>query len=248
MRPRIKLSFFRERVCVCFDQDLGALLVWCNFISRLEFFCCCFVFNFWLCWVFVSVRGLSPVMASGGHSSSRCVGLSLLRPLLLRSTGSRRAGSVVVAHGPSCSVACGIFLDQGSKPCPLHRQADSQPLRHQGSPRLEFFMDSINTGCKPTGFMCDSSLSYKYYYLEPWLSVARVSYCISHLLLLWALIFVPLDPQAFQHRSSHLLALENALRAKGATSMLIQLSRFPLSRQSCPIILTTLLVLFFLHV
>ena len=31
---------------------------------------------FWLCWVFVSVRGLSPVAASGGHSSSRCAGLS----------------------------------------------------------------------------------------------------------------------------------------------------------------------------
>ena len=81
-----------------------------------------------------SVRGLSPVVASGGHSSSRCAGLSLSRPLLLRSTGSRRAGSVVVAHGPSCTVACGIFPDQGSNPCPLHWQADSQPLRHQGNP------------------------------------------------------------------------------------------------------------------
>ena len=30
------------------------------------------------------------------------------------------AGSVVVAHGLSCSVACGIFLDQGSNQCPLH--------------------------------------------------------------------------------------------------------------------------------
>ena len=44
----------------------------------------------WLCWVFVSVRGLSLVVASGGHSSSRCgghsssrcVGLSLSRPLV----------------------------------------------------------------------------------------------------------------------------------------------------------------------
>ena len=88
----------------------------------------------WLCWVSVSVRGLSLVVASGGHSSSRCAGLSLSRPLLLRSTGSRRAGSVVVAHGPSCSVACGIFPDQGSNSCPVHWQADSQPLRHQGSP------------------------------------------------------------------------------------------------------------------
>ena len=34
-------------------------------------------------------------------------------------------GSVVVAHGPSCSVARGILLDEGSNLCPLHRQADS---------------------------------------------------------------------------------------------------------------------------
>ena len=80
---------------------------------------------FWLCWVLVSVRGLSLVAASGGHCSSRCAGLSLSRPLLLRSTGSRRAGSVIVAHGPSCSAAYGIFPDQGSNPCPLHWQADS---------------------------------------------------------------------------------------------------------------------------
>ena len=88
----------------------------------------------WLCWVFVSVRGLSPVAVSGGHSSSRCAGLSLSRPLLLWSTSSRRAGSVVVAHGPSCSVACGIFPDQGPNLCLLQWQADCQPLRHQGSP------------------------------------------------------------------------------------------------------------------
>ena len=101
-----------------------------------------FIIYLWLRWVFVSVRGLSPVAASGGHSSSRCAGLSLSRPLLLRSTGSRRASSVVVAHGPSCSAACGIFPDQGSNPCPLHWQADSQPLRHQGSPWLGEFLHS----------------------------------------------------------------------------------------------------------
>ena len=59
-------------------------------------------------------------------------------PLLLRSTGSRRAGSVIVAHRPSCPAACGTFPDQGSNPCPLHWQADSQPLRHQGSPGHPF--------------------------------------------------------------------------------------------------------------
>ena len=62
------------------------------------------------------------------------VGLSLLRPLPLRSTGSGRAGSAAMAHGPSRSVACGILPDRGTNLHPLHRQADSQPLGHQGSP------------------------------------------------------------------------------------------------------------------
>ena len=121
------------------------------FVTHISYYVTCFFvfgflgflkfiyFYFWLRWVFVSVWGLSLVAASGGHSSSRCAGLSLSRPLLLRSTRSRRAGSAFVAHGPSCSVACGIFPDQGSNPCPLHWQADSQPLRHQGSPMLLVF-------------------------------------------------------------------------------------------------------------
>ena len=103
------------------------------------FFNFIYLFYLWLCWVFISVRGPSPVAASGGHPSSRCAGLSLSWPLLLRSTGSGSAGSVIVAHGPSWSVACGIFPDQGSNLCPLHWQADSQPLRHQGSPKIFYF-------------------------------------------------------------------------------------------------------------
>ena len=100
----------------------------------------CYLFIYlWLCWVFVSLRGLSLIAASGGHSSSRCAGLSLSWPLLLQSTGSRRAGSAIVAHGPNRSAACGIFPDQGSNPCPLHWQAYSQPLRHQGSPMWTIF-------------------------------------------------------------------------------------------------------------
>ena len=109
----------------------------------------------WLCWVFISVRRLSLVAASGDHSSSRCAGLSLSRPLLLRSTGSRRAGSAIVAHEPSCSAACGIFPDQGSNPCPLHWQADSQPLRPQGSPIIIFFKEAKKEE-KKTFSMLDS--------------------------------------------------------------------------------------------
>ena len=70
-----------------------ALFFFFNFIYLFIYLFICF----WLCWVFVSVRGLSLVAAS--------TGLSLSQPLLLRSASSRRAGSVVVAHGPSCSAS-----------------------------------------------------------------------------------------------------------------------------------------------
>ena len=109
------------------------------------------------------MRGLSLIVASGGHSSSRCVGLSLSRPFPLRSTGSRHAGSVIVAHGPSRSAACGILPDQGSSPCPLPWQADSQPLHHQGSPGLFFFffLNLFNLfifGCVGSSFLCKGFL------------------------------------------------------------------------------------------
>ena len=127
-----------KRISSCQEVLFYFILFFIRGIFPFTFFKIIYLYLFiylWLCWVFVSVRGLSPVAASGGHSSSRCTGLSLSRLLLLRSTGSRRAGSVIVGHGPSCSAACGIFPDQGLNPCPLHWQADSQPLRHQGSPR-----------------------------------------------------------------------------------------------------------------
>ncbi|XP_032509300.1 guanylate-binding protein 1-like isoform X1 [Phocoena sinus] len=54
-----------------------------------------------------------------------------LAPPPLWSSGFGRAGSAAMAHGPSCSVECGIFPHWGTNPCPLHRQADSQPLCHQ---------------------------------------------------------------------------------------------------------------------
>ena len=39
-----------------------------------------------------------------------------------------------MAHGPCCSAACEVFLNQGSNPCLPHWQVDSLPLSHQGSP------------------------------------------------------------------------------------------------------------------
>ena len=125
-------SLFVNKVIV--GHSLAHSFMYCLWLLFFFFFFFLFFYFFWLCWVLVSAQGPSPVAASGGHSSLWCTGLSLSWPLLLWSPGSRRAGSVVVAHGPTCSTAGGILPDQGSNPCPLHWQADSQPLHHQGSP------------------------------------------------------------------------------------------------------------------
>ena len=48
-------------------------------------------------------------------------------------------GLVVVVHGLSCSKACGIFQDEAYNSYPLHWQAYSYPLNHQGSPDVDQF-------------------------------------------------------------------------------------------------------------
>ena len=51
---------------------------------------------------------------------------------------SRAQAQVVVVQELSCSVACGIFLDQESNPRLLHWQVDSLLLSHWGSPEILF--------------------------------------------------------------------------------------------------------------
>ena len=74
-------------------------------------------------------------MRQAGATLHRGARASHYRGLSLRSTGSGRAGSVVVAHGPSCSAACGILPDQGSNTCPLHWQAGSNHCATREAPR-----------------------------------------------------------------------------------------------------------------
>ena len=75
--------------------------------------------------------GLCPVVVSGGYSPVEVSGpLIALASLVAepRIQGRRLqelwpVGSVVTALRLSCPTACGIFPEQGSNPCPLHRQA-----------------------------------------------------------------------------------------------------------------------------
>ena len=53
--------------------------------------------------------------------------------------GLSSAGSVVAAHGLSCSETRAIFPDQGLNPRLLRWQAASLPLSHQGSPFIFTF-------------------------------------------------------------------------------------------------------------
>ena len=89
----------------------------------------------------------------------------------------------IVAHGPSCSAARGIFPDQGSNLRPLHRQADSQPLRHQGSPLYEFYWEFlIINGCSIL-----SNAFPAFFEMIIWfLSFLLLMWCIT-LITLWML-------------------------------------------------------------
>ena len=51
-------------------------------------------------------------------------------------------GSEAVVHRASCSQACGVLPRQGLNLCLLHRQVDSLPLSHRGSPRCWAFVQS----------------------------------------------------------------------------------------------------------
>ena len=104
---------------------------------------------FWLCWVFIAVWAFLYLQQAGHTLWLRCTGFSSWCFSCCRAqarTGSRArasvvaaprlqsTGSVVVGCGLSCSLAYGIFPDQGSNPCLPHWQVDSLPLSHQGNP------------------------------------------------------------------------------------------------------------------
>ena len=77
--------------------------------------------------------GEQGVLSSGCMRASHCSGFSCCRAWALERWLSS------LAHGLSCFVAHGIFLDQGAIPV-FHQQVDSYPLHHQGSPVLMLYV------------------------------------------------------------------------------------------------------------
>ena len=51
--------------------------------------------------------------------------LIAVAPLVARHGLQGARAEVVETHGLSCPAACGVSLEKGSNPCPLHWQADS---------------------------------------------------------------------------------------------------------------------------
>ena len=53
-------------------------------------------------------------------------------------------GSIVVVHGFSCSMECGIFLKQRLNPCPLHGQVNPYHLATRGALIMFLSLGSVD--------------------------------------------------------------------------------------------------------
>ena len=89
--------------------------------------------------------GFSLVVASEGYSpavSSLTVEHRFqgARTSVVVAPGFQSTGSIVVVPRPICSVACGIFPEQGSNSCLQHWQVDSLSLSCQESPEFLFWI------------------------------------------------------------------------------------------------------------
>ena len=130
-------SIFTNKICAHFQNYIKLHQFFKKFIYLINIFLaaqglhCCM-------WAFSSCgqRGLLFVVVHGILIAVACLvvehGLQTcgLRQLwhvgsVVVAHGLQSAGSVFVVHGLSCSMACGIFPDQGLNPCPLRWQADS---------------------------------------------------------------------------------------------------------------------------
>ena len=79
-----------------------------------------------LCWVSVVAHGFSLAAVDRGSSLAAVCRLLIMGAFLAVEHGCPGLqASVIVVCSFSCPVACEIFLDQGSHPCPLPWKVDS---------------------------------------------------------------------------------------------------------------------------
>ena len=114
-----------------FWQILKGFIFLFYFFIRALFFFFGSVGSSLLCTGFLQLRRAGSALhcrAWASHCSGFCCcGAWALgaRASVVAARRLQSAGSVVVAHGLSCSVACGIFPDQVLNPCPKNWQVDS---------------------------------------------------------------------------------------------------------------------------
>ena len=113
----------------------------------LQFFPWTRIICFCLRSVFTAAHRLPLAVAGGGGSVVVPRLLIALASLLVVLGG----GSVAVAQGLSCIVACGSFLGQRWDQCPLHLQEDVCFLYHQESPQFFPFLTKVTN--KPDGLL-----------------------------------------------------------------------------------------------
>ena len=119
----------------CFSWSVQDISRFNSFSYDLKNHCLC------ICLAAVGLDFCSSAFSSGGewgllsrcNAGSCCGEFSCSRAWVLG-----QVDSVAVAHGLSCTVSCGIFLDQGSNRCPRRWQRNPLSLSHQGSPHRTF--------------------------------------------------------------------------------------------------------------
>ena len=153
------MSAFPQFLCIQlhFSQTLCVCVCVYSVCAYVCVYVCVCVFWLWL--VFCCVWAFSTCSQQGLLFFAVCGFLTVVA-LVLWSTGFRphglqqlhigvqqlqlvdsRVWAQQLWHTGYSSVARGIFLDQGSNPCPLHWQVDSEPQCHQGV--LNYILDNI---------------------------------------------------------------------------------------------------------
>ena len=97
-------------------------------------------------WVGATLSWGAPAPRCYGFSCGRTWALGMWASVVV-AHGLLSAGSVVVVHRLSCSVACGVFLDQGLNLWPLRWQVDSLPLVYRDA--FGIFLNSFFSCISP---------------------------------------------------------------------------------------------------